>query len=175
MPPTYFPSSLEAWISEKFQVNDILHPEDLVPKNIARVFGIEYSCWHGSPFSYRVSEDSTPYIVENDQAAEYEQRGHFFHELGHILRHCGDQCNMPESFRNMQESEACLFAMYAAIPFHMLDFSEPMTIKSIMQEFHVTQQLAYNRIENIRQRIIQQQDNQRFEMWIKLQDKSSRN
>ncbi|WP_028975750.1 ImmA/IrrE family metallo-endopeptidase [Sporolactobacillus terrae] len=174
MPRPYFPSTLESWVSQKFIDQGIMKPEDLELKKIAHAFGIEYSIWHGHPFAYRISEDSAAYIVENDQAAEYEQREHFFHELGHILRHCGDQCDLPVPFRKMQEAEARQFALYAAIPYHMIDFNRNYSLESIMQEFHVTRTLAYTRIENIRQKFIQRQDVQCMEIWIQLQDRSNK-
>ncbi|MET1247610.1 ImmA/IrrE family metallo-endopeptidase [Sporolactobacillus sp. STCC-11] len=158
MPRPYFPSLLESWVSHKFIDHGIMKPEDLDLKKIAHAFGIGYSIWHGHPFAYRLSEDSAAYIIENEQAAEYEQREHFFHELGHIVRHCGDQCDMPEPFRQMQEAEARQFALYAAIPYHMIDFNRPHSLESIMQEFHVTRSLAYTRIDGMCQQIIVQQN-----------------
>ncbi|MCO7125157.1 ImmA/IrrE family metallo-endopeptidase [Sporolactobacillus shoreicorticis] len=134
------------------------HTEDLELKKIAIAFRIEYSCWHGQPYAYRLSENSAAYIIENKQVAEYEQREHFFHELGHIVRHCGDQCDMPELFLQMQEAEARQFALYAAIPYHMIDFNRTHSLKSIMQEFHFTLNLAYTRIDGMCQQIIVQQN-----------------
>jgi hypothetical protein len=59
---------------------------------------------------------------------------------------------MPQSLREYQEWDANLFAMYAAVPFHMIDYSRPHTVHSIMEEFNVTRALALKRIEDIRQK-----------------------
>ncbi|MCO7125136.1 hypothetical protein NIE88_05020 [Sporolactobacillus shoreicorticis] len=167
MPRPYFPSLVESWVSQKFIDHGITKPEDLELKKIAQAFGIEYSIWHGHPFAYRLSEDKAAYIIENEQQPNMSSVSTSFTRWDIFVRHCGDQGEMPEPFRQMQEAEARQFALYAAIPYHMIDFNRTHSLKSIMQEFHFTLNLAYTRIDGMCQQIIVQQngsfDERRYE------------
>jgi Zn-dependent peptidase ImmA (M78 family) len=153
MKKPYNPSTVEQWVSDKFIQVGIIHPSDLKLKMIANSFGIDYSLWHGITYSYRDPNDGKQYIMDNENLDEVERRKRFFHELDHILRHAGDQRNMCDSFRMMQEADAKLFTMYASIPYHMIDFENGYTVQEIMDRFYVTKEIAYKRIDDIKQKI----------------------
>ncbi|WGV57973.1 ImmA/IrrE family metallo-endopeptidase [Brevibacillus brevis] len=73
------------------------------------------------------------------------QREPFYHELYHILRHAGQQIMMPASFRELQESEARNFTMYAAMPLHMLKnyvYTQPEIVVELSEQFRVTLELC---------------------------------
>jgi hypothetical protein len=83
------------------------------------------------------------------------QREMFFHELCHILRHCGVQSMMPAAFREMQERDARHFTRYAAIPYHMIkfiDIEDPYVIDQMVDKFKVTPELCLERLEQIKER-----------------------
>jgi Zn-dependent peptidase ImmA (M78 family) len=152
MKQPYKPSTIEQWVSDKFIEVGILQPHDLKLKLIANSFGIDYSLWDGITYSYRDKHDGKLYIIDNKNHDEINRRIRFFHELDHVLRHSGDQLDIPDSFRQMQEWDAKLFTMYASIPYHMIDFEKGYTTKEMMDMFKVPEKLALKRIEDIRQK-----------------------
>ncbi|WP_234541377.1 tyrosine-type recombinase/integrase [Paenibacillus pseudetheri] len=71
----------------------------------------------------------------------------FFHELCHVIRHSGDQRWMPDLFREAQEIDADRFALYATIPFFMLDqitlpIHRSEAISLLALEFHAYPELV---------------------------------
>lgn len=146
----YDPPLVEQWVSNTFIHAGILYPDQLNPEHVAKAFGIDYSLWPGITCSYRDPSGKGSYIIQNNAISEAKRRQNFFHELAHVLRHAGDQRDMVESFRQMQEWDADLFAMYAAVPFHMIDFNKPYTASSLMEEFTVTEKMSLKRIRDIR-------------------------
>lgn len=150
MPLSYSPSSLESWVSKKLFTAGILYPSDLRATKIAKAFNIEFSSHFGIAGSKVIDHEF--FIVTDQRLQEPEQHEQFLHEFGHILRHDGDQCYMPKMLREYQEWDARLFAMYAAIPFHMIDLSKAYTIHGLMEEFNVTRPMALKRIDDIRQK-----------------------
>lgn len=148
MEPFYNPPLVEEWVSDTFIKADILLPSDIRADNLCRAFGIEYGGHYGIAGAKIIGH--IPYIAVDSRVDFPEQHEQFLHELGHVLRHYGDQTNMPQSMREYQEWDANLFAMYAAIPFHMIDFSKPYTVRSLMKDFTVTENMAIKRIHDIR-------------------------
>lgn len=146
----YRPSTLEKWVSEKFIEKGIIYPHELDPRLISSAFGILYE--PGPLPSLSGESSGIPYIVVDTRLPTDEQREQFFHELGHVLRHYGNQNTMPDMFRDLQEWDAKLFTLYAAIPYHMLDFTVENTVHSLMERFSVPLHLAQKRIELIRER-----------------------
>ncbi|GGE48010.1 hypothetical protein GCM10011391_28500 [Pullulanibacillus camelliae] len=152
----YIPTTLEKWISDRFIQKGIFYPWELTPKQIAGAFDIDFDADFSPAFSSE--EFGEPFIVVDKRTSQEMQKEQFFHELGHILRHDGDQRdeNMPESFRMMQEADAHLFTLYAAIPYHMLDFSANNTIESIIERFNVSNEIAKNRVLGIKRKLYYQ-------------------
>lgn len=150
----YSPSTVEKWVSDLFIRADILSPADIIPERISEAFGIDYSLWNGTALSYRSEDGKRFYILESKSADRLERKKHFFHELCHALRHVGDQRKMIESFRQKQEWDAKLFVLYAAIPYHMINFDKNYTFHDLMHEFDVSEELAFARLEDIRQKSI---------------------
>jgi Zn-dependent peptidase ImmA (M78 family) len=78
----------------------------------------------------------------------------FFHELGHLFLHGGDQTYMPPILRDWQEWTAKRFTRYAAIPYHMLkfiDFSQSRRhiLLQMTEMFRVSEKLCPERLEQI--------------------------
>ncbi|MFT8928476.1 MAG: ImmA/IrrE family metallo-endopeptidase [Sporolactobacillus sp.] len=158
MKKSYSPPLAEEWVSNTLMNAGIIKPIDLIPERVAEAFGIIYERRPGISGSMVI--DDCPMILTDGRLDEPYQRKQFFHETGHILRHEGDQTVMPKSMREYQEWDAELFAMYASIPFHMIDFTQPYSIRSFMAEFTVTEELATKRIDDIRQKIFCEQKRQ---------------
>jgi Zn-dependent peptidase ImmA (M78 family) len=82
----------------------------------------------------------------------FQKREVLFHELGHLLRHDGDQTEMTHMFRDWQERDAKRFTRYAATPYHMLrfiDFSLPRQhiLLEMKETFRVSEKLCQERLE----------------------------
>lgn len=148
----YKPTFIEQWVIDTLKSADIIYPSDLEPDRVARAFRIDYSVWPGITCSY-LDSCGNAFIMESYAVYNTGFRDQFFHELGHVLRDAGDQLSMPKLYREYQEWDANLFALYAAVPFHMIDFERGYTICSIMEEFNVSENLANKRIEDIRRKI----------------------
>lgn len=150
MPAPYTPPLVEQWVSNTFLKAQLLYPSDLTAKSICRAFGITYGFYEGMSGAKIINQK--PYIAVDTRIPLPEQHEEFLHELGHVLRHSGDQVNMPDTLRLYQEWDANLFALYAAIPLHMIDFDNGYSISSLMDEFNVTEGLVLKRVDDIRQK-----------------------
>ncbi|RYM02771.1 ImmA/IrrE family metallo-endopeptidase [Sporolactobacillus sp. THM7-7] len=159
MKKPYKPTFIEQWVVNTFVSADIIYPSDLEPDRVARALGIDYSVWPGITCSYRDARGNM-FIMENSNTYGTGFRDQFFHELGHVIRDSGDQLSMPKLYRESQEWDANLFALYAAIPFHMIDFDRGYTVHSIINEFNVSVELAKKRIDDIREKTYWEQKRQ---------------
>ncbi|MEC0169856.1 ImmA/IrrE family metallo-endopeptidase [Paenibacillus graminis] len=150
----YFKTPMEQWIEEQYLLGGILTPHDLDIDKIAMIFGVDIVYYDNSPFSE--NEDKVIFLDRRDDYIE--QRKIFFHELCHVIRHSGDQRWMPELFREAQEHDANQFALYAMIPFFMLEQIQlPVNRSEVMcllvSEFDVYLDFAKLRLNQIEDRI----------------------
>ncbi|MEK3684874.1 ImmA/IrrE family metallo-endopeptidase [Paenibacillus sp. FSL R10-2736] len=150
----YFRTPLEQWIEEQYLLSGILTPHDLDLDKIAMIFGVDIIYHDNSPFSE--NEDKVIFLDRRDDYIE--QRKIFFHELCHVIRHSGDQRWMPELFREAQEYDANQFALYAMIPFFMLEqmqlpMNRSQALSLLVSEFHVYLDFAKLRLSQIEDRI----------------------
>ncbi|MBP2002576.1 Zn-dependent peptidase ImmA (M78 family) [Paenibacillus shirakamiensis] len=159
MPYSYYRSTLlEELISQHYIEQGFLTPEHLDIHSIAASFDIEVI--YVSCHSFSEKEDRLIFL--NKHSNELELREIFLHEVGHIVRHVGDQRTLPELFREGQEMEADQFGMYAAIPFFMLrtcPIPEPReeAIGYISATFKVSLSFAAKRLDQIERRVLQGQ------------------
>ncbi len=96
-------------------------------------------------------------IVLDSCSSLPEQCEQFSHELCHILRHVGHQSMMPKAFRELQERDANLFTMYAALSYYIVkkyDFNDPFLIQNLAQDFKVTEALCKRRMEQIKRNML---------------------
>jgi Zn-dependent peptidase ImmA (M78 family) len=145
----YRPFALERWISRYFLKLGITKPEHLKVKEIAKAFGIILTYEEKRSFAY---DDEIKLINIDSRLSKVEQREQFFHELCHILRHCGSQLIMPKAYIELQEFDCKRFTKYAAMPFHLLklfDFKSPYITNELSESFHVSYDLARERVEGI--------------------------
>ncbi|MBY0011463.1 ImmA/IrrE family metallo-endopeptidase [Paenibacillus typhae] len=89
-----------------------------------------------------------------------QQRIDFFHELGHLLRHAGNQLVMPKLFIQHQEADTEQFLLYALMPMSMikrLDLSpdRKLAIEQLADSFTVGTELASKRYDQILRREIE--------------------
>ncbi|WP_100373111.1 ImmA/IrrE family metallo-endopeptidase [Bacillus sp. FJAT-45037] len=148
----YYPTPLESWVSRLYRQLGILSPHDINEHDIARYFRIYL--FYKPILSYCYEKGSFKSITIDSRLDKHTQREVFFHELCHLLRHCGWQSGMLEkAFKELQEYDSVNFTRYAAIPFHMLNqinFHDENLIMNISEQFGVTETLAAHRIERIK-------------------------
>jgi hypothetical protein len=146
----YLTSALEDWITNFYTSLKILHPKQINIEHIARKNEIFIHC-KPIPAFHEVIGRYRGLSLDSRESVEV-QREMFFHELCHILRHCGVQSMMPAAFREMQERDARHFTRYAAIPYHMIQFidlEDPYVIDQMVDKFKVTPELCQERLEQI--------------------------
>lgn len=153
----YKPTEQEKRITLFYQSIGINKPEDLQESLIAERAGIKLRYEEAPSLSFE--KGNYRCIVIDNSLPPEKQRKRFFHELGHLLRgHAGDQAKLPKLFRGLQEEQANHVALYAMMPYYMIqalpipeyerDF--PHIIAS---EFRVHLDLAKERWEQIKRRI----------------------
>lgn len=151
----YKPNDLELWVSRIYRRNRILNPNDLDIDYIAEMFDCEIGVTNGPARTYW--DDKFGLILLTSHLSEREKRAQFFHELCHPLRHAGNQHRMPKMFVELQEMQANVFALYAALPFYMLnDFLHINTQQSLIHEiansFNLPTAFVIKRIDQIERR-----------------------
>ncbi|MFD2704176.1 ImmA/IrrE family metallo-endopeptidase [Salibacterium lacus] len=109
-----FETRLESWVNEMYAAKGITAVEDLSIEGMCEVFDI-----HIVPTKYRskaVYEDDCAIIfLKENMPIEYRRKD-FFHELGHIFQHVGDQRDIPFGLKRLQEEQVFWFSLYASMP-----------------------------------------------------------
>lgn len=154
----YCTSPLEEWVKNFYTRNHILKPKDLKPKRIARKLEIYVKLWP-LPSRYDVNGRFRCICIDN-RLPLFEKRECFYHELGHILLHGGNQTMMPAALRELQEWGANNFMLYASIPYHMLGYinlnqENDKIIFDMSEMFGVTPGLCRMRLERIRCKLVE--------------------
>jgi len=149
---------LEDWIERLYRNIGIKEPNQLTITELAARLNIwVYYLEIGS----QVIERNGMFSMNIDSRQSPERQWEdFLHELCHVLRHAGNQMQMPAAYTQMQELEANNFQLYAAIPYSMLRKLElprqqNEIIDLLTQEFKVTPDLARRRLEGIQRRVLQ--------------------
>lgn len=60
-------------------------------------------------------------MVLDSRTSRQQQWEDFVHELGHVIKHCGNQFNMNRMFRQLQEYQANSFMYHFCVPTFMLE------------------------------------------------------
>lgn len=130
---------IEDYIIELYNNMAISHPEQIEMEKIALNLGI------------KLHYGTSTYLFGDNIIIQYETRQRqwqlFGHEVCHYLRHYGNQLNMRESFKNLQEWQANYFAYHFCIPTFMLDKLYNYTVTDIMNLFNVEFDFALRRLE----------------------------
>jgi Zn-dependent peptidase ImmA (M78 family) len=149
---TYRLTLLEDQVKELYSSFGIYRPDQIDLKEIASKLNI----WvHIAPFTSKAQRYRGLHsIVLDSRISEPEQWEDFGHELCHVLRHAGNQLNMPKSFKDFQEGKANNFALHFCVPtFMILDSGLPYSwneaLLFIMDTFNVTERFAQRRLERL--------------------------
>lgn len=149
----YTTTNLEDWVTKLYLKHNIQFSSQINPRQIARNLGI-FIKLAPLPSRYDVFGRYQAILIDDRLPVE-KRREHFFHELGHLLRHVGHQSMMPEAFRELQEWDAQHFTLYASLPHHMIslyDYSDPTIIEILSEDFRVPESLCFKRLLQIKRR-----------------------
>lgn len=138
-------SHLEDFVLQIYRYLAIYQPEQINVVDIAQKMGIKL---HYDNFSLRYDN----YIVIKKSTKQKEWQD-FAHELGHYLRHEGNQMKMFPMFRELQEYQADSFSYHFCVPTFMLDQLYHYDANDIARRFNVEYQFAYRRLEMYQSKI----------------------
>lgn len=119
---------------------------------MASIFHVELVRWSGH--SHARWDDDFRVIFLSEHLDEEHAREVFFHELCHPLKHVGNQQRMPHAFHDLQEIQAGLFQLYAALSFYLIIHYEDVLHSShavplLAYEFRLPPGLVQRRLEQI--------------------------
>jgi Zn-dependent peptidase ImmA (M78 family) len=147
---------MEEFVEELYIDNDINNPEDITIENLSEKLNIPIL---SAPIKSRghETESGNRYMALDDRLSRSQQRYYFLHELCHILRHAGNQVTLPEDFVRYQEEDSDQFALYALMPFFMIDKiilsgNLNQSIDQLSYVFSVERSLAKKRYDQILRR-----------------------
>ncbi|MGY3717142.1 ImmA/IrrE family metallo-endopeptidase [Sutcliffiella cohnii] len=151
----YQPTRMEKLVSDLFRRIGVDHPTDINEKKIASYFRIYLKKMPIKSFSYQNGRFAS--ITLDQRLSLEDQREQFYHELCHLLRHCGWQAGiLPQMFQDLQEWDANRFTLFGSIPFHMLhyiDFNSITVVQDTAELFGVTENLVKKRIAGVLQKL----------------------
>jgi len=147
---------LEQFVEDLYNAHGISSPKLLTIREIARRLNV----WvYFKPIVSKGLEiNPNIYTINIDsRLSPIKQWLDFLHELGHLLRHAGNQTILPKLFTQAQETEAENFVLYAAMPFFMISqFKLPGNRKDAIHflaaAFKVPFKLAEKRLDQIQRR-----------------------
>ncbi|MWC26664.1 ImmA/IrrE family metallo-endopeptidase [Paenibacillus sp. MMS18-CY102] len=157
----YRETELERWINEKYRAAGISCAADLQIERLATIYDVEVRTYKGPSFA-EWQDGEYSFLFLNNELPVEELREHFFHELCHPLRHVGRQDDplMPPLFRQLQETQAEAFQLYASMPAYLLEEFTPYAsqsnfLKILAESFMLPFKLVERRIRQILGRINQ--------------------
>lgn len=159
----YKMTPLEEWITSTYLQHSITTPDDLSLDNIAASFGGEVANLRTRSHARWIDDGTGDFmIILDSRLDEAAQRSEFFHELCHPLRHVGNQQMLPKAFRDLQETQATSFQLYASIPFFMVKELDMPSLEHNVpyqwaQIFKIPLTLAVRRFRQIKSRINQEE------------------
>lgn len=153
----YKPSRIELWISERYQNHGIYSPADMDLDRIGSIFDT-YIAYTEGETKVMYDDDNDCLIFLNIYLDIPERRAAFFHELCHPAMHTGNQHSLPDTFVDLQESQATQFQLYASMPAYMLEKFEPSQfpgnyLTMLAESFMLPLSFVQGRIEQIQRRI----------------------
>ncbi|EGL84260.1 protein of unknown function DUF955, partial [Caldalkalibacillus thermarum TA2.A1] len=115
----YYKTAFEEKIEHLFKSKGIVQPEDLCLEKLSDLFKVQIVYIPNAP-QRAMWDDNLSVIFLDSAKTPAEVREVFFHELAHPLLHEGNQLGMFPEFRNLQENQAKVFQLYAAMPLILL-------------------------------------------------------
>ncbi|MEH7122074.1 ImmA/IrrE family metallo-endopeptidase [Bacillus sp. JJ1773] len=147
----YIMTLLEENIQRIYKQVEILSPTEIDMYHIAD--GLDIWIHHHEEESKATKFKGQYYILLNDQLSPQEEWQDFAHELGHVVRHVGNQHKMNKPFRRMQESQSNNFMYHFCVPTFMLLEYEISNFENIDEGsvfvsnvFNVTEEFAKKRL-----------------------------
>lgn len=155
----YYKTELEEYVEFIYNQIHISNPHELDTNEIARRLNIEIV---HSEFSTQATRSQGHMAINfNISLHSIEDLWETFsHELFHALKDVGNQALFPIPLRQLRESKARNFALHFCIPTFMLDqlqWPEGNAAPFVACQFHVTLPFAEQRLEQYRNRILQNQ------------------
>lgn len=156
-------SNIEQYIEDIMYHLEIYKPERLSIEMIANQMNIEIH--FKTTHSRMLLVQGQYHIILNKNASQAKQWEDFGHELGHVLRHVGNQHFLSAGFRGYQESQADNFMYHFCAPTFMIermDFesTEQETILKIAETFNVTISFAKKRFEMYKRKLLEEEISQ---------------
>ncbi|MCR6106246.1 ImmA/IrrE family metallo-endopeptidase [Salipaludibacillus agaradhaerens] len=143
----YIHTHREEYVMSFYKKLNIQQPREIIPSDIAQALHI-YIKYHDKPSNFQCVGRYKAIMLQQGLPRE-EERLHFFHELGHLLRHAGSQLFMPNEFTELQEWDANHFQFYAAMPWHMMrqfDFQSITIVEELSDAFQVPPSFAERKL-----------------------------
>lgn len=144
---TFVYTRLEDYIRELYTEIGVTKPKHLDPRIIAPKLGFTLIYLPCDSVSY----DNI--ICIDSRLSIEEQWQEFYHELGHVISHSGNQTKTHILFREYQEWKAKNFAFQACVPTFMLNqiqlpVNEERAINKIQLLFNVDYDFAKKRLDH---------------------------
>ncbi|WP_026701473.1 ImmA/IrrE family metallo-endopeptidase [Salibacterium aidingense] len=142
-------TELEQWIQKEYEERGITSLDDLTIENLCSQFNVDLVSGSRGSKSF-ASNDSRYYLIflNRDQPIQ-KQRLDFFHELGHVLKHVGDQRIMPIMFREYLENKAYQFTLYASMPKYIIEPHLSKEVRVIAELFKMPLHIVESRVEQL--------------------------
>lgn len=163
----YTTTHLEDWVKEFYNGLGIFHPHQLDFLDISNRLGFGV---HFQDISSRYFRGD---IIIDKRLSPQEQWQDFAHELGHALRHGGNQLYMSKSFINLQENQAKTFMYHFCVPTFMLLNYEITNyyniydgISFVVEKFKVTDSFAEERLIHFRNKINQAKSDEQHRKYM---------
>lgn len=151
----YILSPIETRLNNIYFLNHVYLPHDLNIRNLSCIFDILLLLNEGPSAAYNIRGIKS--IVIDNRLPEYQQNEIFFHEMCHLIFHAGNQHNVNDSFLFFQEGQADTFALYAALPYFMLqqfDLADPNIIEKLSEQFLLSYAFVAKRLQQIHNQIL---------------------
>ncbi|EUJ64819.1 ImmA/IrrE family metallo-endopeptidase [Listeria fleischmannii] len=160
---------LEEKVKGLYEELEIQTPRDLDMQEICSKLNIKFKLWdYGSEAG---TINNKPYICIDKRLNFREQWGDFGHELGHIIKHCGNQKHLPATFVEYQEIQANHFAEHFLVPTFILNrinfppFPCEENIFYLMKLFPVDRTIAKKRLLQYSTAVFEANLNRTKEVW----------
>lgn len=137
---------MEDYINELCKKISIKRPEQLGISHVSKKLKLNVYYGKGS-----LRYGNNIFIVKSTKQKQWQK---FAHEVGHYLRHSGNQLNMFYLFRDLQEYEANHFAYHFCVPTFMLEKLKGVTVYEVMGLFNVEYEFASRRLEMYERKVI---------------------
>lgn len=149
----YKKTHLEDFVEQLYIQNDITTPKDITVDTLSKSLNVVVEHVRIKSVSYQM-KDGKLVILLDERKTTQKQRNDFLHELGHLLRHEGNQILLPKLLVQSQEEDAEQFVLYALMPFFMMQRLElspdrKQAVQQLATVFTVGTELASKRYDQI--------------------------